>query len=63
MLPKFSSVVVELEESVTPLGIGGTSDVVIENKGGKRVSPTAEEDEDLNLPIKLLKRSIKIEKI
>jgi hypothetical protein len=45
------------------LGIGGTSDVVIENKGGKRVSPTAEADEDLNLPIKLLKRSIKIEKI
>ncbi|MCI11329.1 replication factor-A carboxy-terminal domain protein [Trifolium medium] len=29
----------------------------------KRSSPTAEDDEDMDLPLKLLKRSIKIEKL
>jgi hypothetical protein len=29
----------------------------------KRVSPTNQEEDDMNLPFKLLKRSIKMEKI
>ncbi|MCI30281.1 hypothetical protein A2U01_0051490, partial [Trifolium medium] len=40
---------------------GENSHAVNANKGGKRVSPQTDEDE--NAPIKLLRRAVKIEKI
>jgi hypothetical protein len=62
LLPKFSDVV-DLDQLDSPSELPPLSAAAVEKAIGKRVSPNEPKEDDDNLPIKLLKRSIKIEKL
>jgi len=64
-LPKFSSVAVDLDVGASKNVSNCSLVKSTTRKTEKRALPQPEmnEDEEINLPIKLLKRSIKIEKI
>jgi hypothetical protein len=65
-MPSFSEAVIDVDDIPSPKKIDVKGKAKMDNQAtkGKMASSNEEsKDEDINLPIKLLKRAIKIEKI